>query len=311
MAHDPPPPRNPTAPGRPYPAEVVAGVRGLVVAGVSYREAAARAGPSVDTVGAWARLFGWRGATATGNPQRRHASEQPQAASRSTRDDSASFETPALRAPQDDDVGSLLSGPERCTRPRPRTYPPALREAARARVEGSRDGMERIATELGIHRYTLQRWRKRFGWVRPAAPAKRGPDFFRKRRLGRPYAADAVGTARDLVLRSTLPAARIAARAGISRATLYRWMKRPGWTRHAVPAGSRPYRAPYGPEVVAKARDLYCMTELPTSIIAARVKTTRERVRYWARTGGWTRPRDLPLPDGRVRTRRSRRRGGG
>lgn len=187
----------------------------------------------------------------------------------------------------------------------PHRYPLALREAARALVEGSRDGMERIAGELGIHRYTLHRWTKRFGWVRPAAPARTGPDFYRARRLGRPYAADAVGTARTLVTASKLPAHRIAAQAGISRATLYRWMRRPGWERPpAVRARARPYRAPYPPEIVARAGELYRTTRLSTRFIAARVKATAERVRHWAKAGGWTRPRDLPDPDGRVRRRR-------
>jgi hypothetical protein len=49
--------------------------------------------------------------TGKGNPSPRHAEERPQAASRSTHGTSASFETPAARAPQDDEVGSLASGP--------------------------------------------------------------------------------------------------------------------------------------------------------------------------------------------------------
>ena len=179
------------------------------------------------------------------------------------------------------------------------------------RVEGTRDGLERIAAELGIARWTLHRWRKRFGWQRPAPPERAGPtgtlgatgpSFYRSRRFGRPYGGDAVGTARDLVTGSILPLHRIAARAGISRATLCRWIVKRGWTRPSAVARRRPrYRPPYPPAVVAEAFELYRTTRLSTRMIAARAKTTRERVRYWARTYGWTRPDDGP---GRERIRK-------
>lgn len=164
------------------------------------------------------------------------------------------------------------------------------------RVEGTRVAMERIALELGIGRWTLIGWQTRFGWQRPAPPERPGlpgmrrPDFYRARRPGRPYGADAVGTARDLVTGSALGLDRVAARAGVTRSTLYRWIARHGWTRPpAVAAASRHYLV-YGQDVVAAARELYCTTTLPTAIVAARAKTTAERVRHWARSGGWTRP---------------------
>ena len=46
------------------------------------------------------------------SPKPRHAEERPEAASRSTPDGGASFETPASRAPRDDAVGSVRSGSE-------------------------------------------------------------------------------------------------------------------------------------------------------------------------------------------------------
>jgi hypothetical protein len=185
-----------------------------------------------------------------------------------------------------------------------------VREAARVRIEGSRDGLERIGLELGIGRWTLVRWTRQFGWRRPAGPGKTGPDFFRARRFGRPYGGDAVGVARDLVTGSTLPLRRIAAQAGVSQSTVSEWMTARGWKRPAeVARGRRLGRRRYGPEVVAAAGELYRTTELPTILIAARVGATRERVATWARAGGWTRPRALPFPDGRVRRRRARRSG--
>ena len=198
-----------------------------------------------------------------------------------------------------------------------------MHAAARVRVEGSRDGMARIAREFGIGRVTLHRWAKRFGWRRPAPAA--GPiGFFRSKRRGRPYGGDAVGLARDLVTGSILPIRRIAAQVGVSPATVLGWAARRGWTRPlpkprsrraaalrraetiALATGGRSRRA-YPPEIVARAGELYRTTAIPTRLIAARVGATRERVAFWARSGGWTRPRDDPDPYGRVRTRRRRR----
>ena len=175
---------------------------------------------------------------------------------------------------------------------RPYRYGPDVREAARVRVEGSRDGMERIARELGIARPTLYCWAGHFGWRRPPAHPKAAPDFYRSRRFGRPYGGDAVSTARDLVTGTILPLRRIAARAGVSHSTVCAWSVRHGWARpKAVAAGRRLDRAPYGPAVLASARELYQTTTLSTRMIAARAKTTRERVAYWARANGWTRLR--------------------
>lgn len=338
----PTPRRSSTGSGRPYPPETIAAVRALIVgAGLSRREAAARSGLREDTIGKWARRYGWRRAGGAGDARvggarvggasatvlagvgpgpvslADHANLIPPhpevpavGRPRSTQDRPASFEAPLRGAPQDEEEGGRRPDARRISSRHPGPYGPAVREAARVRVEGSRDGLERIADELGIARWTLHRWRKRFGWRRPAPPERggpAGPGFFRSRRFGRAYGADAVGTARDLVTRSNLPLGRIAARAGVSRATVYRWMARRGWTR-PVARGRRRYRPPYGPAVMAAARALYEQTELSTRMIASRAKTTPERVAYWARTGGWTRPREMPDPHGRVRRRRAPRR---
>ncbi len=203
-------------------------------------------------------------------------------------------------------------------------YGKAEHEAARALIEGSRLGLERIGLRLGIGTATLFRWRKRFGWSRPAPPDRPGPHFVRYRRLrGRPYAADAVGTARDLATGTLLSQARIAARAGVSQATVSNWITRRGWVRpRAKPAshrfaasrrtapiattGDRRGRA-YDPQVVAAARELYQQTELSTALIAARVKVSAVTMARWAKRKGWTRPRDQLDPHGRLPRRRGRR----
>ena len=344
-----PRPLNPTGLGRPYPPEIVAAARVLIVGtGLSRREAAARSGLREDTIGEWARRYGWRragggarvggarvgGARATvlagvgpgpvslaehANLIPPHAEVPAVGRPRSTQERPASFEAPLRGASQDEEEGGRRPGAGRSGE-RGCPYGPAVREAARARVEGSRDGLEPIANELGITRSTLYRWMKRFGWRRPAPPERggmAGAGFFRSRRFGRAYGGDAVGTARDLVTGSTLPLGRIAARVGVSRLTLYRWMARLGWVRPVAP-GRRRYRPPYGPDVVAAVRALYETTALSTKRIAARTKTTPGRVGHWARTGGWTRLRDLPdpcagldphdWPDPHGRVRRPRRR---
>jgi 2-oxoisovalerate dehydrogenase E2 component (dihydrolipoyl transacylase) len=60
--------------------------------------------------------------------QQRHAEERPEAASRSTHDGDASFETPAPRAPQDDEVGrrKAASPPPPPAKPTPRATPHTL-----------------------------------------------------------------------------------------------------------------------------------------------------------------------------------------
>ena len=321
--------RNPTVPGRPYPPEVVAALRALVEgAGLSQREAAARSGLPADTVGRWARRFGWRrgsgggveaggGADSTLDPSppgegRVEAKLRTGVGSRPAWVGPHPGRLTPTRPPLAGE-GSGAASTGRGT-PRPHRYGPEVREAARVRIEGTREGLERIGLALGIDRWTLHRWQKRFGWQRPPPPDRlvlprdRRPDFYRSRRLGRPYGGDAVSTARDLVLGSTLPLDRVAARAGVSRATLYRWIAQRGWTRPPEHARGHGHRRPYGPEVVAAARELYQITELSTRMIAARVRTTREWVRHWARQEGWTRPRDDPDPHGRYRRRRKRRR---
>lgn len=295
--------RSPTQSGRPYPPEIVAVVRALIEhAGLSQREAAARAGLRQDTVGRWARRFGWRRANVGGVGARAGLAQARQC----ERSEATKERLPYARgvwvassaSPPRNDGGPRRTGKIALAAPapseprRPYRYDPAVRDAARVRVEGTRDAMARIARELGVDRATLYCWAGRFGWRRPPASAKAAPDFYRSRRLGRPYGGDAVSAARDLVTGSVLPLRQIAARAGVSQSTVSGWSVRHGWTRPAaVATGRRLDRPPYGPAVVAAARELYETTTLSTRMIAARAKATRERVARWARTGGWTRPR--------------------
>jgi hypothetical protein len=188
-------------------------------------------------------------------------------------------------------------------------------------VEGTRLGLERIGLELGIGTATLFRWTKRFRWQRPAAPDRPGPSHYRSRtRRGRPYMADAVETARDLATGSLLSQTRIAAQAGVTQATISIWIRKRGWTRPEPRPGSRRFAAsvrtaplaatgsrrgrPYAPEIAAEARLLFVQSELPTMVIAARLRVTPVTVARWARLGGWTRPHQNPLPDGTPARRR-------
>ena len=188
-------------------------------------------------------------------------------------------------------------------------------------VEGTQLGLERIGLELGIGTATLSRWVRRGRWVRPPSAGHARPARYRIPR-GRPYAADAVGIVRDLVTGTLLSQKRIAAQAGVSQPTVSNWIRKRGWTRPAPRPGSRRFAAsvrtaplaetgsrrgrPYAPEIVAAARRWYEQTELPTSLIAARVRVTPVTLARWARVGGWTRPRDMMLPDGSL-PRRGRR----
>lgn len=285
--------RLPKGRGRPYPPEVAAAVRALVErTALRFAEIASRTGAGEATVARWTRRFGWArpGAGRAGSAGIAAGTVRPVATSR---------------------------------RPGAGRYGPSDHEAARVLVEGSRLGFERIGLALGIGAATLFRWRKRFRWQRPSRPGS-GPMFYRSRRRGRPYSADAVGTARDLATRTLLPQARIAARAHVSQATVSNWIARRGWIRPAAEPGSRRFAASrrtaptaesgdrrgraYGPDTVAEARRLWEQTLLPSSIIAARVKVSAVTVARWARVKGWrTRPRDLPDAYGRPPRRRRRR----
>ena len=333
-----------TGSGRPYPPDIVATVRTLIVdSGLSYREAAARSGLREDTVGRWARRFGW-GRAGVGVPPVRHdersdAIQEPSALA------GGPWVASSASPPRNDDRvlpsgDAAPAAPEPARRSRRPRSGPAVHEAARLSVEAC-GNVKRVARELGIGRATLYRWVKRFGWW-PGPRTRRapaigggkvggsGPLYYRSRRFGRPYGGDAVGRVRDLVTGSDWSMRRIAATVGISYTTVRGWTTRRGWRRPSARRGSRrdaaerraatiaaasdgTSRQAYPPAVGAAARELYCGTELPTRFVAARAGATRERVATWARTRGWTRPRDMPGPydfdaEGRVRPLRRRRR---
>lgn len=204
-------------------------------------------------------------------------------------------------------------------------------EAARALVEGSALPQAVIAARLGIGRATLSRWLKAGCWRRPPE----APTFLRPRRdggarpvryrsmTGRPYAADAVGAAKLLLTQTLLSQAAIAARLGVGATWVFRLLRRTGWTRPAVPRGSRRFSAfvrtapvatngdrrgrPYAPETVAAARELYEAAGFSTRFVAVRVGVSEATLQRWAREKGWRRPRELGEAAGR---RPGRRRGG-
>ncbi|MDB5511841.1 MAG: hypothetical protein JWR08_1324, partial [Enterovirga sp.] len=158
---------------------------------------------------------------------------------------------------------------------------------------------------------TLCRWCKRRGWQRPAAPgpARVRPPRYRRGR-GNPYAADAVGRARDLAATTLLSQARIAAQVGVSQAQISVWIRKHGWVRPPVPAWSKRFAAsrrtgtlasggdrrgrPYAPQLRRDARALWELTRLPTTSVAARLGVGPGSVARWARQEGWIRPRGRP-----------------
>jgi transposase len=203
-----------------------------------------------------------------------------------------------------------------------RRYRPEDVEAARAAIEGSRTSLERIERELGISTATLARWKRRGRWRRPGHPDGRArPARYRIAR-GRPYAADLVEAVRVLAMGTELSHKTIAKRVGIAQATVSELVRRRNWARPPVRPGSprsyaskrtAPVRAggdrrgrPYAAETVAAARELFEQTRLPAAFIAARVQVGVDTVYRWKKAGGWTRPRDLPDPQGRYPTRRRR-----
>lgn len=285
----PRPPRCATGVGRPYRAEIVATAR-VLVEGTTLpcREVAERIGIRRETVDRWVRRFGWR----------RPDGEPRQAA-------------PSLVA--------VPGVPGR----HPGRYGAERREAARGLVENTRLSWERIGLQLGIAPCTLWRWRRRYRWTRPPGPDPKPPFHARSRtRRGRPYAADALGNAQRLVTASRLSQATIAVKVGVSGGTLSNWIARRGWTRppdvtasrsgavarragRTGTTGARRTRS-CPPEIVAAAGELFPQTNLPAALIAARVGINKNTVWLWAKTHGWTRPRDLPDPHGLVRRRRRR-----
>jgi transposase-like protein len=290
--------RDPKRRRRPYRPEVVEAVRALLGTGLRFAEIAAQTGVGEATVGRWSRRFRF-GAGEGGSA------------------DLAPVSSPAA-AEQPEWGTRTRMGEER----RPGRYPPETREAARALVEGTRLGLERIGLELGIGPATLSRWVRRCRWQRPATAAHARPARYRVPR-GRPYAGDAVEKVRDLVTGTLLSQKRIAAQAGVSQPTVSIWIRKRGsvrpspkpWSRRfAASARAAPLAAtgsrrgrPYAPETVAAARGWYEQTELSTVIIATRVRVTPVTVARWAKAGGWTRPRDIPNSDGSP-ARRPRRR---
>jgi uncharacterized protein YjcR len=134
----------------------------------------------------------------------------------------------------------------------------------------------------------------------------------RRQRLGcgRPYRADIVERARELMEGTPLPFKVIAAALGIGTTTLHRWWKRHDWQRPARPApGSGPESGPGWRAAPARSRSrrgrpiyadgveavriLVTGSLLPQKEIARRTGVSQERVSYWMRKRGWTRP---PVP---------------
>ena len=194
-----------TTGNRPYPPTLVAQVRTLIEqAGLSQREAAARTGIGVDTVGRWARRFGWRrGAVPPPGPAGEPGRAREPEAGRSP----AGADPEGAGARPGSPVGGAPSLRLAATRP-------PVRGGRRGRSCGRRRGCASRGRGTGWSGSRSSSGspggRCIAGASNSAGSGRRrrtgaGRDSFRARRLGRPYGGDAVGTARDLVTGSRLP----------------------------------------------------------------------------------------------------------
>jgi DNA invertase Pin-like site-specific DNA recombinase len=196
---------------------------------------------------------------------------------------------------------------------------PVLTEAvaaARPLVDGTALSVTAIAKRLGVSRSSVTRWRVHYGWQRPpdaptSEPPPRADGRARPARYrtvkGRPYAADAVERARDLLTGTVLSQVAIARQLGVTHAWVGNLLRRRGWERPPAPRRSRRFWAnrrtgplavegdrrglPYAPEVRREARAMWELTLLPTASIAARLNIQPRSVNRWAQQEGWERPR--------------------
>lgn len=206
------------------------------------------------------------------------------------------------------------------TRPRPARLPvrgqrggghpiaPDVVAEARRLLEGSRLTFGQVSRLTGVSRTTLCRWCKRGRWNRPEPPGgMRPPRYFRYRRRGLPYAADAVGRVRDLVTGTLLSQKKIATTVGVSQERVSAWTRRRGWLRPSPLRGSKRCAAsartgplatagdrrgrPYAAATRREARSLWELTLLSIALIGARLGAHPVTVARWAKEGGWERPR--------------------
>ena len=270
------------------------------------REMAARVGVSQSTVGRLIARHGWCRFPESGAPP--HPSPLPCPA------EPCAPSTGLCPVPL---PGGAGEDQPRCARP-PRLplagqrgggHPivPEVVAEARALLEGTRLSFKAIAARTGVSRTTLCRWRKRNRWARPgASEAPARPTRYRRGR-GTPYAADAVGMARDLVTGTLLSQTAIARQVGVSQAQISVWIRAGGWERPPVPPRSKRFAAskrtgvlagegdrrgrPYAPTVRRDACNLYELTRIGTALIGARLGVHPGTVARWAKEEAWERPR--------------------
>ena len=191
----------------------------------------------------------------------------------------------------------------------------AAMAAARPLVEGTVESEGAIARRLGVDRGSVARWRKLYGWTRPAGaptflPGPRADGQSRpvrsRLRRGKPYMTDAVEGARTLLMMTLLSQKAIAKQLGVSQWWVGDILRRRGWERPGVPAWSRRFAAgrrvgtlasegdrrgrPYAPALRREARAMWELTLLPTALIAARIGVGPSTVARWAQADAWERP---------------------
>lgn len=304
-------PREPSGDGRPdrrrklriHPARVAA-IRTLVEATeLPHREIARVVGVCPATVGALIRERGWSGPDGWARLSRRHGrpyGPETVAAVRALVEGTAlPYGEIARRTGVSSVIACRWRHREGWRRPAEAATatspgPTGSREARRqARIRRRHENRVRQESEVGF-----------YGRQKPPRI------LFR---TGQPYRADTIEAVWVLVVGTSLSNRMIAFRTGVSEYTVLHWTRKRGWqrppaalarsarARRTAPLAGSGRGRPYAPEVVAKARELYQTTELSRRMIAARAKVGLDTVGRWARKHGWTRPRTMPDPYGRVR----------
>ncbi|MFI9228950.1 helix-turn-helix domain-containing protein [Streptomyces rimosus] len=148
---------------------------------------------------------------------------------------------------------------------------PLAQQALKLVKEGRTSG--EIASQLGVSRATVSRWRKEAG-VSGNAGRRGCPKEIRQRAI-------------YLAVEKGWPTSRVAKEVGYSEVSVRRWVRKSG------PGSSKP-GPKRSPALFQKAIDLAANNTWPTSKIAENVGVSSATIRRWLREAGVALPQTLP-----------------